>query len=743
MRSMNIFYNEQTNSFHLTNEKLSYQLSVENEVFLAHTYFGKRIENNHSESDYPLGNRLFSVNPSSVPGREFSVSTLPQEYPGNNNGDFRESAFEFRYQDGSFHTQLNYSGYDILEGKPSLKGLPQTYVNSNQEARTLKIILLDPFSGIEVHLFYTIFEQYAVITRSVQVINKGREAVSIEKVLSASIDFDRANFDSIQLSGGWAREREIERSPIFRGVHKTDSKRGTTSHAYQPFVALANSNTTEHTGEVYGFHLVYSGEFTANVEVNEYKQTRVQMGINPEHFQWTLDAGEVFQAPEVVMVYSDTGLNGMSQELHRLYQNQLVRGEHQFKERPVLINNWEGTYFDFTEEKIESIAEEASKLGFDLFVLDDGWFGKRNDDLSSLGDWFVNKEKLPNGLKTLAEKIRSKGMKFGLWFEPEMISEDSDLYREHPEWVLKAKNSLPSRGREQYMLDFSQRAVRQNIFEQMKKILDDVPIDYIKWDFNRNMSEIGSQHPDIRDGEVAHRYILGLYELLENLTRDYPHILFENCSGGGGRYDPGMLYYMPQTWASDNSDAVSRLEIQTGTSLIMPISSMGAHVSAVPNHQTGRLTSLKMRGDVAMSGNLGYELDLTTLTDREKAVVKEQIIFYKKFRSLIQFGTFHRIISPFDGANETSWIFVNENKSEALFYYYRILDKGNTGRPRVKLVGLDPIKKYRINDSEQQYFGNELMNKGVYVHAGPAKDEQNQGYHGDFRSLRLLLTEID
>lgn len=740
---MSIIYNEEQKSFHLTNGEISYQFSVEKDQFLVHNYWGKAIHSNRVDSDFPLSDRSFSPSPYSVPGREFSLNNAAQEFPVNGFGDYRETALELRYKDDSFVTQLSYEGYEISEGKPTIEGLPQTYLTNQNEAETVKVFLKDNLYDVSYTLNYTIFKQYPIITRSVHLLNTGEESIEINKLLSASVDFDHSNFDFIQLSGAWGREREIRRNPLSRGIHKIDSKRGTTAHTYQPFFALTEPHTTEHSGEVYGFHFVYTGEFVGSVEVSEYDHTRAQMGINPDHFNWKLEPNAHFQTPEVVMVYSDKGTNSMSQALHQLYQNHLIRGQHQFEERPVLINNWEATYFDFSEEKIEEIAEESAALGIELFVLDDGWFGKRDDDTTSLGDWFVYENKLPKGLKSLAESVKGKGMKFGLWFEPEMISEDSELYKQHPEWVLKAKDRNPSHSREQYILDYSQKEARDYIVEQIRTILNEVPIDYIKWDYNRNLTEIGSQSVLIRDGEVSHRFVLGLYEILEELVTAYPNILWESCSGGGGRYDPGMLYYMPQTWTSDNTDAVARLKIQTGTSFIMPISSMGAHVSAVPNHQVNRTTSLKMRGDVAMAGNLGYELDVTKLSDEEKEVVKKQVSFYKKHRKLIQYGDFYRIINPFEKSNQTAWIFVDKTKDEALFYYYTILAESNSTAARVKFVGLNPNKKYQLNQSDVFLYGNELMHKGLYMDPEASwLNSEDQHHGGDFSSFRLKLESI-
>lgn len=730
---MSIIYNPDKKSFHLQNDYISYVLCIEEDRYLAHSYWGKKIKNYVQTGNYPRRDLSFSPNPSHYEGREFSLDTLPQEYPGNDTGDFRESAFEFEYEDGTTVTQLEYKDFKIIPGKKKLKGLPATYIKEEKEAETLEITLIDSYSNTEVILSYTIYENRPIITRSTRFVNKGNQIVKINKAMSVSVDFIESDFEMIQLPGSWGRERHIVRTPITRGVHVLDSKRGTSSHVYQPFVALVNPTTDEMHGEVFGFHFIYSGEFVSKVEVDPYNQTRVLMGINPEHFSWNLKPDEEFQTPEVVLVYSENGLNAMSQSLHKLYQERLIRGVHQFEERPILINNWEATYFDFTEDKILSLADEAKDLGIELLVLDDGWFGKRNDDNSSLGDWFVFEEKLPNGLDTLAKKVKEKGLKFGLWFEPEMISEDSELYRAHPDWCIHVPGRTRSRGRNQYVLDFSRKEVRENIFNQICEIMDKVPLDYVKWDYNRNMTELGSAAKSINQKEVAHRYILGLYEFLEKLITRYPNILFESCSGGGGRYDPGFLYYMPQTWTSDNTDAVERLKIQYGTSLVLPISSMGSHVSAVPNHQVNRITSMKMRGDVAMAGNLGYELDLTKLSDEEKAQVEEQTSFYKRHRKLIQFGNFYRILSPFE-SNEASWIFVDEEKNEAIYFYYMVLNSPQKPNKRIKFVGLDPEKVYRVEGFNEPIGGDELMNQGIFI---------DPELSSDFQSKRIYLKAIN
>jgi len=718
-----IKYSEKTKTFHLFNKEISYIISIEEDKYLSHYYFGKRLKKIHSSTDYPRRVISHFSNPDHIKDNKFTLGVLPQEYPGAGIGDHRESAYKYIDKNGYQANLLEYDSYSITKGKKDLEGLPNTYITDESQAETLEITLVDKATGMEVTLFYTVFEDLPIITRSAKFYNNSNVFLKLNRALSMSLDIHGSNFDLIQLPGAWGREQETRRSSIVRGIHKLDSKRGTTSHTYQPFIGLAKPETNEETGEIYGFHFIYSGEFIGNIEVDAFDSTRIQMGINPEHFQWDLRPNKSFQTPEVVLTYSDKGLNGMSRNFHYLYQNHLIRGQYQYKERPILFNHWESTRFNYTEKTLLEMADEASNLGIELFVIDDGWFGKRENETSSLGDWYVNTDKLPSGLKYLSDAVHEKGMKFGLWLEPEMISEDSELYRKHPDWHIHTPERPFSRGRNQLILDFSRKEVRENILQQLKTILDNVSIDYIKWDYNRNMTELIY-------GETAHRYILGLYEILEELTASYPNILFENCSGGGGRFDPGMLYYMPQTWTSDNTDAIERLKIQYGTSLTMPISSMGAHVSGVPNHQINRHTNLKLRGDVSSSGNLGYELDIRKLSDEEKKEIKNQITHYKKYRKLIQFGDFYRILSPYEG-NNASWIFVDKNKTQAIYMYFQILDKANKPNTKIKLTGLDEEKVYILDDG-RIFGGDELMYRGVFL---------NPNLTGDFQSKRIVLKE--
>ncbi|NPC91712.1 alpha-galactosidase [Bacillus sp. WMMC1349] len=730
---MSIEFTASTKTFHLKAGNTSYVMQIVNEGFLAHLYWGRKVSDYRFANHLQFKDRGFSGNPYPSQDRTFSLDTLPQEFPVYGTTDYRAPIVQAQLENGTTITDFRYDSHQIISGKPALEGLPATYVESNEEASTLEIVMTDSLSKMKAVLSYTVFEDRNVITRSIRYINEGTKPFRLLRAMSTSLDFRDADFDFLQLTGAHERERHIERQPLRSGTQSVESRRGASSHQFHPFIALLRKNADEQNGDVYGFSFVYSGNFLAQAEVDPFQNTRVTMGINPFDFAWKLEAGESFQAPEVVMVYSHEGLGGMSRTYHDLYRTRLARGQFRDKERPILINNWEATYFDFNTEKIEAIARAGSELGIELFVLDDGWFGKRDDDKSSLGDWFVNKLKLPNGLADLANRVRNMEMEFGLWFEPEMVSVNSDLYRQNPDWCLHVPNATRSEGRNQLILDFSRDDVCEYITKVVSDILASAPITYVKWDMNRHMTEIGSALlPGDRQRETAHRYMLGLYKVMEKITTSFPHILFESCSGGGGRFDPGMLYYMPQTWTSDNTDAVSRLKIQYGTSLIYPISSIGAHVSAVPNHQVNRITSLKMRGDVASSGNFGYELDLTKLTEEETEEVKQQVTDYKKIRSLVQFGDFYRLLSPFEG-NETAWLFVNKQKTEAVVSYFRVLNEPNAPFRSFTLAGLNSETNYHIEETGEVVGGDELMYAGIAIPASIS---------GDFQSLVWHLKEV-
>jgi alpha-galactosidase len=711
---MAITFNKETKTFHLKAKNASYVMQIINDGYLAHLYWGKKINEYNHSNKVRFRDRGFSPNP--VPSdRTFSLDTLPQEYPAYGNTDFRTPAYQVQLENGSTITDLRYLSHTIVKGKPTLEGLPATYVESEDEAETLELILFDELIGLKVKLLYTAYADLDVITRSVQLENEGSSNLKVLKASSMNVDFQDNQFEMITLYGAHERERFINRTELRYGVQSIESRRGTSSHQQNPFVSLVRKDTKEDHGDAYGINLVYSGNFEASVEVDQFDCARLTMGINSFDFTWLLEPGETFTAPEAVMVYSSNGLGAMSRTFHKLYRTRLCRGEFRDQERPILINNWEATYFDFNEEKITDIARKGKDLGIELFVLDDGWFGKRDDDNTSLGDWFVDRNKLPNGLESLVDNVRNTDMQFGLWFEPEMVSENSDLFRAHPDWCIHVPDRKKSTGRNQLILDFSRKEVCDEIINRISTILSSAPITYVKWDMNRHMTEAGSVTlPAERQREVAHRFVLGVYRVMDEITTKFPHILFESCSGGGGRFDPGMLYYMPQTWTSDNTDAISRLKIQYGTSLVYPISSMGAHVSDVPNHQVNRITSLEMRGHVAMSGNLGYELDLTKMTEEEQQIVVDQVEYYKEIRPLIQFGDFYRLLSPFEG-NYTAWMFVSEDKSEAVFAHFRVLDEANSAFVSVKLQGLDPNKKYMIAELGESYYGDELMNVGINI----------------------------
>ena len=723
-----ITFNKEQQVFHLCNNQISYLIEVEEHGYLAHLYFGKKINHYSGHYQYVRDMRSFGPYPEAADHDTFSLDTVMLEYPGYGFGDFREPAYNFKLKNGSRITDFRYDSFEIVQGKCAIEGLPHLYTNQATEAETLIITLKDDVAQLRLKLNYTIYQDYATVIRSTTLINDSAETVEINQLASQSLDFPNRSFELIHLNGAWGRERQLTREKIEIGTKVLDSKRGSSSHHQNPFVTLVEPTTTEFQGEAYGFCLVYSGNHQTVIEKDNYSQTRVVMGMNPFNFAWQLPAGESFHSPEVVNVYSNQGLNQMSKTYHDLFNHHLIRGEHQLKERPVLINNWEATYFDFDDAKIHGIVDEAQALGIEMFVLDDGWFGERKDDHRSLGDWYEFEGKLEQGLEGIAQYVHDKGMKFGLWFEPEMISKDSDLHRAHPDWVLSVPGRPRSLSRQQHVLDFSRADVRDHIYQQMTAILDRVPIDYIKWDMNRNMTEVYSLllDPEMQ-GEVSHRYILGLYEFMEKLTQAYPHILFESCSGGGGRYDAGMLYYMPQTWTSDNTDPIARLKIQYSTSLVYPISTMGAHVSAIPNHQTGRETSLDIRGNVAMSGVLGYELDLTTLSEEEKVLIVKQVDFYKEHRQLLQFGDFVRLKSPYE-ENEVAWMFVSKDKKEAIVFYFRVLVEASAPYVTLKLAHLDETLEYQI--ANHVISGDALMNIGMYI---------DPKLHGDYATQAFVL----
>lgn len=730
-----IYINEKNREFHLQNKNASYIFYVMENGQLGQLYYGKKIKNRDDFSHFFKKPKYgVGIIAHTKENPAFSLEYYKQEYPSYGTTDFRKPAIKILQKNGSRISNFIYDSHKIIEGKPKLIGLPSSYVEENNEAMTLEIKLVDKVINCVLYLTYTTYCNREVFSRNARLENNGQEEIIIENLMSISIDFPDYDYEMLHLSGAWGREKHIKERVLEKGVQYIDSTRGASSAQQNPFMAIKRKDTTENQGEVYGFSLVYSGNFIAQAEVDHFDVTRITMGINPFDFSWTLNTGDSFQSPEAIMVYSQDGLNAMSQSFHSLLRERVARGFWRDRERPVLINNWEATYFDFNEDKLVAIAKEASKLGFELFVLDDGWFGERNGDNSSLGDWFVNRNKLPNGLEGLAKKIQEENMKLGLWFEPEMISENSELFRKNPHWVLGVDNRDLSLGRNQYILDLTKEEVRAYIVEELSKRLKEGNISYVKWDMNRNMTEIPSK-------ETAHKYILGLYEILEKLTNKFPQVLFESCASGGGRFDLGMLYYMPQTWASDNTDAIDRLKIQYGTSLVYPTISMGAHVSDIPNHQTARSTSLDIRNHVAYFGNFGYELDITKYTDEAKEEVKNFVKFYKENRKLLQFGDFIRLQSPFK-SNCCSWMTVSKDKSEAIVGYYEILgDTNSEYNKKIKLSGLEENILYLVNN-EYEAYGDELMNMGI-VFDQPDRYYSYEAKSRDFTSKIFKIKKVE
>ncbi len=710
---MAISVNKQHKIFNLKTKNTSYIIGVIRDFHLVNLYYGKRIENYYDGDVFDNLPTEFYWSHTAGNRDLFCPAAVSSEYasPG---ADIRTTPFNAVYENGSAVTVFEYQGYNIYSGKKELSGLPSCYEDKDGEAETLEITLKDTVTGMTAILSYTVFEEYDILCRSVKLINNGEGYVNIKSALAQSAYLFDKDFDFVHLCGRWARERHIEKVPLGRAGIYIDSKTGTSSHQQSPFMAFARKNATEEEGEVYAFSLCYSGSFIAGAEVDTMDTVRISMGINPIGFNWKLEKGEEFQTPEIISTYSKDGFGGMSRTYHDFYRTHLVRGKWRDLERPVLINNWEATYFDFNEEKIINIAKKAKEAGVELMVLDDGWFGKRDSDNCSLGDWFEDKKKLPNGIDGLAEKIEELGMKFGLWFEPEMVSPDSDLYRAHPDWCIHSYDRIRNTSRSQLVLDMSRQDVQDYVVEAVSSILRKAKISYVKWDMNRYLSEVGSAKlPSDRQQELPHRFVLGVYSVMDRIISAFPNVLFEGCSGGGGRFDAGMLYYFPQYWTSDDTDAIERLYIQYGTSMVMPSCTMGAHVSAVPNHQVGRITSMKSRGDVAMAGQFGYELDLAKLSQEEFEEVKQQIITYKEIRKTVHNGDMYRLKSPF-GNDECSWMFVSKDKNEAVLLYAVVKASVGEALVNVKLSGLDENAMYKRCDNGKIYSGGHLMNAGLF-----------------------------
>lgn len=725
---MPISYNEQNKQFFLETKNTSMIFGLFDNDYIHSMHWGRRIHQADLSRLFKVFASGFSPNYPNAPTRDHSLDLLPTEYPVYGGGDYHKPAMEVEFKDGSRLVDLKYKSHKIINGKPELSGLPQLLDGDC----TLLLTLSDENTGLEVELSYSLFEEQDVIARSARIVNKTGDTIKLNRALSASVDFRRADFDMIGLYGAHIRERQIDRTPLRHGIQSIESTRGASSHQHNPFCALVNRETTEFSGEAYGAALIYSGNFIVSAEVDGFDSTRLQLGINPFEFSWQLNPGEDFVTPEAVLTYTDSGLNQMSQNFHNVFRHRLGKSEIRNKPRPIVINNWEATYFDFNEEKLFSIIDSCSGLGIDTFVLDDGWFGKRNDDRSSLGDWFVNREKLPNGLDSIIERCEQNGMSFGLWFEPEMISEKSELFSAHPEWAIHKEGRPYCVGRDQLVLDLANPEVLEYLKKTLSDIFENHRISYVKWDMNRNITDAYSGAlPACRQSEIFHRYMLNLYSLLEYLTTRFPHLIIEGCSGGGGRFDAGMLYYMPQTWTSDNSDAISRLYIQYGTSMVYPPQCMTAHISASPNHQIGRVTPFNTRAKVAMSASFGYELNPLQLSDEERAEIKNQTAFYKRIAPLIAKGDFYRLLSPFEG-HRAAWIFVSEDKSKAYAVYAQKLLRPSMPLDRLKLFGLKPDSQYYIEELHETFFGDELMYVGLSF---PRMQ--------DFEACSFTLTEVE
>lgn len=726
---MGIVYNEEKRIFRLDTPGSSYMIKIaDEENFVLHMYYGRRLRNFMTGDLCRLGENPYVPSKNNRDRCSF-YDCAPFEYPAHGIGDYRTDAFSVSNENGHTATTLSYVSHRIYPGKTPLKGLPATF-GGQEECTTLELMCRDGYNGLDVILSYTVFEDTDAIARSVRVKYTGdgdskcTGPIYIRKLMSLCVDFDAGEYDTVFLHGSWARERITDRERLGYGKHGVSSVRGESSHQEHPFLGLLSPSATEDSGDVYGFNFVYSGNFTAIAEKSQFDSVRVLMGINPEDFSWKLEQGEEFQAPEAIMVYSADGIGGMSRTFHDLYRRHLIRSPYRDTERPVLINNWEATYFDFDCEKLISIAREAKKLGIEMLVMDDGWFGHRNDDNSSLGDWYVNEDKLKGGLKRLSDELEALGMKFGIWMEPEMISPDSELYREHPDWAIALPGKTGTLARNQYVLDLSRREVVDYTYLQIKKILESAKPDYLKWDMNRQLTDLGSCGlPADRQGELCHRYCLGVYEMLGRLVEDFPDLLLENCSGGGARFDPGMLYYGPQIWCSDNTDAVARLGIQQGTAMIYPLSAMGAHVSDCPNHTVGRVTPFETRGYVALAGTFGYELDVTRISEDDRRLIPMQVEMYHRFGKLVRTGDYYRLESLLQGSPYDAWAVVAKDRSEAVVTAVAGLNTANHKSYSLKLKGLDPdadyaVKYFDIRTGTDENTEREIIGGDVLMYAG-------------------------
>ena len=725
---MNICVNKEQDVFKLDTPNSSFALALADKKWLGQVYYGPRIETTDLAWVLALDQRPYT--PDRFPRETVSFfDAFPSAYPVTNAGDFREPCLAVRTICGQWDCRPQFREYEILSGKPALDGLPATFGNQG-DCNTLKITLADDHTGVEVELYYTAFTRLDVITQSVRIYNRGDNSVWLERALSACLSLPYEGQKLLTIHGSWAREGVIQVQGIGVGIQGTYSSRGITGHQAQPFLAVVSPDATQTTGQVFGMHFVYSGNFLAQVQRDQHDVLRAVIGIHPDDFCWKLNPGEAFQTPEAVMVYSDAGLGQMTRTLHDLYRGHLIRSPYLNRPRPILINNWEATYFDFDEEKLLHIARRAAELGIELFVLDDGWYENRNTDSGSLGDWKVDRKKLPHGLDGLSERINALGLKFGLWMEPEMVSADSELYRDHPDWVIQTAGRLPMLCRDQYVLDLSRPEVEEYVWEKVYGTIRSANISYLKWDMNRPLTNLGSAGlPADRQGEVSHRYVLALYRLQQRLVDQFPNLLLENCCSGGGRFDPGMLFYSPQIWGSDDTDSVERLRIQEGLSLLYPLSCIGAHVSDCPNHEVGRITPFATRGNVALLGTFGYELDVSRIAPEEQELVPGQVELYHRYCALIQSGDYYRLSSAQAGNQLDAQMVVSKDKGQALVSMVRVLNAPNQRPKRIRLMGLDPTATYVDSDTGRECLGEVLLHIGLPVELAD----------GDFQAKLICL----
>lgn len=711
---MGIIFNKKNKTLTLQTKNTSYQMKIGNLDYLLHLYYGPAIHDVDMSYQIMQYDRGFSGNPyESRDARTFSLDAQPQEFSTQQQGDFRTSSIEIVNGDGSYSYNGKTAAYQITKGKYQLETLPCVFANDNDTVDSLEIILNDAITNVQVSLLYGVFEEADIITRAVKVTNQGDKPIHLKKIMSVCLDFlNGANFDLLSLPGRYGQERQVERQHMTHHIHTIGSVRGSSSHQQNPFVVLCDQEATEDYGKCYGFSLMYSGNFLAEAELDQYDQLRLVMGINPKQFVYEIKPGKTFEGPEVVMAFTEHGFTGLSHLYHDFYRTNLCKSKFVTEvQRPVLINSWEAAFMDFDDVKLVEIAKAAKNMGVDLLVMDDGWFGKRDDDNSGLGDWFVNKDKIRCGLHKLVEQINDLGMKFGIWFEPEMVSEDSDLYRAHPDWAMEIPGRHGVRSRNQIALDMSRKEVQDYLIKQINSILDDANIYYVKWDINRSLSDIWSNTlPKAKQGEVYHRYILGLYRVMDAIILSHPDILFEGCSGGGGRYDPAMLHYYPQYWVSDNNNPIDRLKLHYGTSFVYPTCTMGAHIS-----DSGKFVPLETKAVVAMCGTFGYELDATHLTKEEQEICWEQSQRFRKYYPILFKGDYYRLTNPFKMGNMTAWQHVTKDKGESLLSVVVTNLTCNGPQEYIRAKGLDPNAMYTVNGGETAYSGSALMHAGLPI----------------------------